>query len=407
MKTQRRSIIVITTLAVSLCSLWITSPLASKRSGSASGANPRSVGLALLPTAHTATKKVRPEIALQGSNPISIELRDKNFVPAEATVKAGDTITICNRDPFFHRPFSYSRYNKFGSPKGISLAPGACTTRVARNPTKQEILFKIFDDIHAREKLTLTVSPVPGAEGSEDEDIPKAPVEETPPGEEGAIELRNKEFVPLEATVKDGDSVMFCNRDPFFHSPFSISEYNKFGSPKGIRLAPGQCFTHIARNPTKEKIRVKIFDEIHAQEKFILTVLPAGADDSVEEIPDDAIKGPKPCTAEEKAAFAQMSGSWKSYRMNITISGSCEQASGTWRVTEWCEGVDTTDNEAVARVDGTFTGRMQGTTLSLNYKSPPSPHNSAGTKGYGHCSPDGDGAFSCGGFGCDNKFKKQ
>src|SRR5687768_12801001 len=76
------------------------------------------------------TKALRVSSMPQGGS-ISIQLRDKTFVPAEATVKAGDSITICNSDPIFHSPFSYSRYNKFGFPKGIRLAPGACTTRVA------------------------------------------------------------------------------------------------------------------------------------------------------------------------------------------------------------------------------------------------------------------------------------
>ncbi|HEX6188075.1 MAG TPA: hypothetical protein VFZ40_08335 [Pyrinomonadaceae bacterium] len=338
---------------------------------------------------------------------ISIELRNKSFVPAEARVKAGDSITICNRDSIFHSPFSYSRYNKFGFPKGIRLAPGACTTRVARNPTKQEIPFKIFDEIHAQEQLALTVLPTPNEEGSEDEDIIEAPVEETPPGQEGAIELRNKRFVPLEATVKDGDSVMFCNRDPFFHSPFSYSTHNRFGSPKGVRLAPGQCFTHIARNPTKQKIAVKIFDEIHAQEKFTLNVLPADADDAVEEIPEEAIKGPKPCTAEEKAAFAKMSGSFKSYRMNVTIGGSCEQSTGTYKVAEWCEGVDETGNPNTPRVTGTLKGRMIGRSLSVTYEQPASPNGHPARKGSGSCSSNSDRTFSCSGFGCQNEFKRQ
>ena len=351
------------------------------------------------------TKALRVSSMPQGDT-ISIQLRDKNFVPAEATVKAGDSITICNRDSIFHSPFSYSRYNKFGFSKGIRLAPGACTTRVARNPTKQEILVKIFDEIHAREQLTLTVLPTPNAEGSEDEDLPKAPVEETPPGQEGAIELRNKRFVPLEATVKDGDSVMFCNRDPFFHSPFSYSKHNQFGSPKGVRLAPGQCFTHIARNPTKQKIAVRIFDEIHSQEKFTLNVLPADSDDSVEEIPEDAIKGPKPCNAEEKAAFVKMSGSFKSYRMNITIGGSCEQATGTYEIAEWCEGVNET-NPPRPKVTGTFKGRMNGSSLSVTYEQPVSPNGHPARKGSGSCSLGSDGTFSCSGFGCGNEFKRQ
>lgn len=116
--------------------------------------------------------------------------------------------------------------------------------------------------------------------------------------------------------------------------------------------------------------------------------------------------GERPCTADERTAFSKMTGSFKSYRMNITIGGSCEQASGTWKVTEWCEGVDTTYNSSIARVNGTLTGRMQGGSLEVNYQSPPSPNNSKGTKGTGSCSLNGDGTFSCS-FSCENKFKTQ
>jgi hypothetical protein len=102
-----------------------------------------------------------------------------------------------------------------------------------------------------------------------------------------------------------------------------------------------------------------------------------------------------------------MSGSFRSYRMHITISGSCEETSGTWKVTEWCEGVDEKYNASVARVPGTLKGRMEGRSLMVEYESKPSPNNSAGTKGTGSCSLNGDGSFSCRGFGCENKFKGQ
>ena len=199
---------------------------------------------------------------------------------------------------------------------------------------------------------------------------------------------------------------MFCNRDPFFHSPFSYSKHNQFGSPKGVRIAPGQCFTHIARNPTNQRIQVKVFDEIHAQEKFTLNVRPADADDSVEEIPEDAIKGPKPCTAEERADFAKMSGSFKSYRMNITIGGSCEQVTGTYQVAEWCAGVNEEGSGKIS-VTGTFKGSMNGGSLSVTYEQPVSPNKHPARKGSGSCSLGGDGTFSCSGFGCENKFKRQ
>jgi soluble cytochrome b562 len=144
----------------------------------------------------------------------------------------------------------------------------------------------------------------------------------------------------------------------------------------------------------------------------------------VEEIPEEAVRrnnpssggastntstaspGVRPCTADEAAAFMKMAGSAHSYRMNISIGGSCEQATGTYRVTEYCEGVDETYNSTTPRVNGRFTGRMEGGSLRVTYDQPASPH-SAPQNGSGYCSLNGDGTFSCGGFGCENNFKKQ
>lgn len=105
------------------------------------------------------------------------------------------------------------------------------------------------------------------------------------------------------------------------------------------------------------------------------------------------------CEAADEAAFSKLTGTWKSYRMHITISGSCNQVSGTWKVTEWCEGVDATYNASVARINGTFKGRMQNGTLQVSYESPPSPNNSKGTKGTGSIYLQSNGILNCS-FGC-------
>jgi hypothetical protein len=91
-----------------------------------------------------------------------------------------------------------------------------------------------------------------------------------------SVSLQEKTFSPTELTVKDGETISICNRDPFIHLPFSYSKYNKFGSPKGVKLKPGDCLTHTARNPTSAAIELKIFDELHAGEKLTVKVLPAG-----------------------------------------------------------------------------------------------------------------------------------
>ncbi len=112
------------------------------------------------------------------------------------------------------------------------------------------------------------------------------------------------------------------------------------------------------------------------------------------------------CTDADAITFAKLTGSWKSYRMNVTIGGSCDKATGTWKVTEWCEGVDETYNATTARINGTFKGRMEGGVLRVDYESPPSPHNNIGSKGTTSCYLSSNGTLSCG-FGCSGELKKQ
>jgi hypothetical protein len=87
--------------------------------------------------------------------------------------------------------------------------------------------------------------------------------------------------------------------------------------------------------------------------------------------------GVQSCSADEAAAFAKMTGSWKSYRMHITIGGSCEEATGTFKYTEFCEGVDETSNSSLARTLGTFTGRMSGGSLQVAWEAPASPSSAS------------------------------
>ena len=94
---------------------------------------------------------------------VEISLRGKTYLPHEVSAKAGDTIRICNNDTIFHRPFSMSKFNQFGNPKGIQLKPGECTTQVVQNPTKIDLCVTLSDDIHAQERGMVRVSPTGGA----------------------------------------------------------------------------------------------------------------------------------------------------------------------------------------------------------------------------------------------------
>jgi hypothetical protein len=100
------------------------------------------------------------------------------------------------------------------------------------------------------------------------------------------LNLYKKRFTPAtayrascpasnECVIADGALVTICNNDDFRHEPFAISQPNAFGAWHGhVWLNPGQCFKKRFRNTSNGPIQVKIYDEIHPQERFILTVLP-------------------------------------------------------------------------------------------------------------------------------------
>lgn len=81
-------------------------------------------------------------------------------------------------------------------------------------------------------------------------------------------------FRPNQVVATDGDGLKFCNKSGVFWSLFSYTKYNKFGKPKGLRIAPGACTTVTVHNPTDEKLAVKYFDELHSLAKLTVTVSP-------------------------------------------------------------------------------------------------------------------------------------
>jgi hypothetical protein len=143
-----------------------------------------------------------------------------------------------------------------------------------------------------------------------------------------SVTLQEKIFAPLELTVKDGETITICNRDPIIHLPFSYSKYNKFGSPKGVKLKPGDCMTHTVRNPTSSAIEIKIFDELHAGEKLTVTVLSAG---------DRGLTGTWRIT---------QTGNGSTYTGNLRIEQSGNRISGS---AEW-------DNHNRGSISGSFDG---------------------------------------------------
>lgn len=97
--------------------------------------------------------------------------------------------------------------------------------------------------------------------------------------------LYKKRFVPLsnaascpslfECVVRNRATVRICNKDDFNHDPFVVTSPNQFDAGRGkILLKPGQCFAKRFVNTGRVAIQVKIYDRIHSQERFIVTVPP-------------------------------------------------------------------------------------------------------------------------------------
>ena len=56
--------------------------------------------------------------------------------------------------------------------------------------------------------------------------------------------------------------------------PWVLSSGNAFGGHGKVKLKTGDCYQRRFVNKDSEAIQVKIYDWIHSQERFIVTVLP-------------------------------------------------------------------------------------------------------------------------------------
>ena len=80
----------------------------------------------------------------------------------------------------------------------------------------------------------------------------------------------------VECTVRNRAAITLCNRDAYPHRPFSLSRFNLFGGPANpVVLRPGTCLKRTLVNPTKKPLVVRIYDELHSQERLTLIVMPA------------------------------------------------------------------------------------------------------------------------------------
>lgn len=88
------------------------------------------------------------------------------------------------------------------------------------------------------------------------------------------ITLQGKQFHPaFNMTVTSGDLVRLCNRDRFQHKPFSWNASNTFE----VTLNPGECHEFRAHNPGDSAMALRIYDQIHSQERLEITILTTHA----------------------------------------------------------------------------------------------------------------------------------
>jgi hypothetical protein len=83
------------------------------------------------------------------------------------------------------------------------------------------------------------------------------------------VDFRNHQYAPQALTLRNGDTIRICNRDSIYHSPFSLSAYNKFN---GAQLPREQCESVTVHNPTNRTISAQLFCDIHPNEKLVLTI---------------------------------------------------------------------------------------------------------------------------------------
>ena len=194
-------------------------------------------------------------------------LKGKQFRPSEVTLVDGDILKICNRDPFYHRPFSLDPH---GNTFTQSLRPKKCLTRYVYNATAQVIAVGIFDDFHRAEKLIVLVQP-----GGFPEQTFEGPPPSPPADDPREVEVRfeQRQFKPAAVVAKAGSSLVLCYLDPGGGRPFSFSLYNKFSA----RVKAGACLRRVLRNPTDAKLTMRVYDDRFSGDRVRLavTILPA------------------------------------------------------------------------------------------------------------------------------------
>ena len=165
----------------------------------------------------------------------------------------------------------------------------------------------------------------------------------------------------------------------------------------------------IAREETSKQTRSEVLQRKAGLEKQIrfhrnnLIALKCdeqnGSVTSNDDSPNSESKSKRACNNSESQAFSQMIGSWKTYALKLTITGSCNNASGKMEWVEWCSSIDD-ENSKYLHYPGTFRGEMDGETLVLRWNIPAiGLHPEQKGTAYLH---QENGTISVRGFGCGN-----
>ena len=93
--------------------------------------------------------------------------------------------------------------------------------------------------------------------------------------------LFQKRYQPPVAYAAHCAAIRICNRDAHIHRPFTLDQFNKLGVVgkggrfTGILLREGACLTMKALNPTEGLYVLKLYDDLHSQERMEIVITPA------------------------------------------------------------------------------------------------------------------------------------
>ncbi|MDX1386607.1 MAG: hypothetical protein R3257_03380 [bacterium] len=91
------------------------------------------------------------------------------------------------------------------------------------------------------------------------------------------VVLANKQITSNRPVINHGDILSICSRDDDFHQPYSVSEGNRFGTPKAKEkemLSRDNCRIVKVKNTTEGVLTMKIFDRFNPSAYLVLSINP-------------------------------------------------------------------------------------------------------------------------------------